>query len=30
MRFEDDESSLLTADETTGEEGHEACLLRTF
>lgn len=29
MRIEDDESSLLPADETTGEEGH-VLLIKTF
>lgn len=30
VRMKDDEPSLLPADESVGEEGHEVCLLRPF
>lgn len=30
VRMKDDEPSLLPADESAGEEGHEVCLLRPF
>lgn len=30
VRMKDDEPSLLPADESVGEEGHEVCLLTLF
>lgn len=30
VRMKDDEPSLLPADESAGEEGHEVCLLTLF